>query len=314
MKKEELQTSEMQQAFILAQPLQKKYKEYVRTLFVPYEEIVQENLHSKFLACFDGNESSSLAKDFNDVVNTTEAFFLKNEKPVIDLSINEIYDLPYPEGVNKKLYFHIANKVMNVTMKGVGKGEVLLNFAFGNETKKSDKHKDNVVLSLNNEEMIVECKNGNATYKANKQSNFRIIDKLLNSLYGGVSGEQFRCDDLNTTSVYLEKLYPVMDLQERNKILDFWKDSAERSVDKVLSRKVFITSKVMKQYQNIDNHDVVIHSGQDVEKQKMKFAVIADNSDLEFLITNFNCRPQTKRGGGTQAVGDGYCDINLNIS
>lgn len=314
MKKEDLQTSEMQQAFILAQPLQTKYKKYVRTLFDPYKEVISANLHSKFLACFDGVEASSLAKDFNDVLNTTEAFFLKNGKPVIDLSKNEIHNLSYPEGVNKRLYFFIANKVMNVTMKGIGKGEVLLNFAFGNLTKKSDKHQDNVVVSLNNEEMIVECKNGNATYKANKKSNFRIIDKLLDSLYQGISGEQFRCDDLNKTSVYLEKLYPDMDLQVQKDILNFWKHSAERSVDKEWSRKVYITSKILKEYQSIDKHDVIIHSQQDTGKQKMQFAVIADNSDLEFLITNFKCRPQTKRGGGTQAVGDGYCDIELNLS
>lgn len=316
MKKEDLQTSEMQQAFTLAQPFQAKYKKYVRTLFKKhgYDEIIPKPLHSKLLDCFDGMESCQFAKDFNDVLNTTEAFFLKYDKPVIDLSVNKIYDLPYPKGVNKKMYFLLANKVMNVTMKGVGKGEVLINFAFGNSVEKSDKHQDNVVINLDGKQKVVECKNKNATYKANKKSNFRIIDELLDNLYGGVSGEQFRCDDLGAITAYVAMLYPDMAPKDQQDIIKFWQDSKDEGVNKERFRRVFISSKIMKEYQTIDNHDVVIHSSQNVQKQKMQFAVIADNSDLEFIITNFECKPQLKRGGGTQAVGDGYCDIELKLA
>lgn len=314
MKKEDLQTSEMQQAFVLAQPFQTKYKKYVRTFFKEYEEVVPKPLHSNFLDCFDGMESCQIAKDFNDVLNTTEAFFLKDDKPIIDLSKNKIYDLPYPKGVNKKMYFLIANKVMNVTMKGVGKGEVLLNFVFGNAVKKTDKHKDNVVLDLDGRQKVIECKNKNASYKANRKSNFRIIDELLDSLYGGISGEQFRCDDIGAITTYVTRLYPDMALKDRQDIIKFWQDSKDRSIDKETSRRVYITSKIMKEYQTIDNHDVVIHSSQSTQKQKMQFAVIADSSDLEFIKENFDCRPQLKRGGGTQAVGDGYCDVKLKLS
>ena len=44
----------------------------------------------------------------------------------------------------------------------------------------------------------------------------------------------------------------------------------------------------------------------------MSVVIINDFSDIEELGKRFKYFPQTSRGGGTQALGDGYTDANIN--
>jgi len=205
-----------------------------------------------------------------------------------------------PELRDNQTWNNMLQALVSVTMKGVGVGEMFLTLAHPNA--KYDGAKD---LVIDNKE--IECKKTQGgCLKGNEKSNHRVIDRLRNEL-----------DLPHERGQKLEDVYQRLAKFPKTTQEYFWKtlypDFTDVDILTLMSLDENIEQArfkhgltVLKAYRDIDNFDALLLVS-DEEDPDITF--ITDFKDEAFLKENIKFDPKLRRGGDTNAVGDGYVVI-----
>jgi len=225
-----------------------------------------------------------------------------------------IYDI-VPELKNNGTFKAIAKRLTNVRMKGVGVAEILLHLLY----KDSDfnfEH-DFVVGDMNGE--IKKFEGG--CLKSTKIANFRQTDKSLKLYFDNHDFFQSHKKAIVNENIqwwtnngsedrvrgYLSEVYPMLD----NNQLDTWVDMFLNNIGSPKRLNYLIGKEIYKLYQKIDTFDFFVLTK---PSKNLDVIFISDVDDEDFIMKNVSFRVMGRRGGDTNAVGDGYAKIKgVNI-
>ena len=214
-----------------------------------------------------------------------------------------IFDI-VPSLTNNKTFRAIAQDLTNVKMKGVGVGEILLhllykgsNFSFEHDFEVSS--------------MYGELKKfDGGCLKATPDSNFRIVDEAREKYLGdrdffllnNKDNKEFVSNNNIDVAGYISAVYPTL-----NGSTDSWVDVFTKNLDNPQKLNMEIGKKIYKVYQEIDGFDFFVL----VKPTKnLDVIIINDVDDEDFVSKNVKFKVKAKRGGDTNAVGDGYAVIS----
>lgn len=290
--------------------IHKAYHEYYSSLLKPYLSSIPEDLHDKVYSVFDSLQSKT--DNLESLINIINFALGQTDKLTLYKKCNNILNLGdfFPSGLDKNLFYDLCDKMYNVSKKGVGKGEILVRFLLGNTIEASGQKRDLTVHLGDGSLAGLEIKAETASYKNVKDSSFRILDALNKNLF--VPGENyFNTVNQAKSLLYLSKVHPNFLPQECDKLNEIYSSTVRfPEKERVKLRKLYISSAVMSSYKRIDGHDFVLAIKKDEENKNFIFTMIADTSDVKFIFEQMDLRPQLARGGGVQALGDGYVDGN----
>lgn len=225
-----------------------------------------------------------------------------------------IYDI-VPELKNNGTFKAIAERLTNVRMKGVGVAEILLHLLY----KDSDfnfEH-DFVVSGLNGE--IKKFEGG--CLKSISIANFRQTDDSLKKYFD--NHDFFHSHNKTTINEniqwwtnngsedkvrgYLSEVYPMLD----NDQLNTWVDMFLNNLGSPKRLNYLIGKEIYKLYQKIDTIDFFVLTK---PSKNLDVIFISDVDDEDFILKNVSFRVMGRRGGDTNAIGDGYAKIKgVNI-
>lgn len=204
---------------------------------------------------------------------------------------------------NNKTWAHMLQPLVNVTMKGVGVGEMFLTLAHPQAVY--DSAKDLVI-----ENKVMECKKDQGgCLKGNEKSNHRVVDRLRRELGLAKQGKSER----------LEVVYQAIFELPMDKQAYFWKSLYPKFTNEQIKSLMSLNGNdinearfahgvaVLHTYKNIDDFDALLLIS-DEEKPNITF--IGNFKDETFMKNNIKFTPKLWRGGDTNAVGDGYVVIS----
>jgi hypothetical protein len=198
-----------------------------------------------------------------------------------------------------KCWQSLYPKLLTVTQKGTGEGEVLVSFIF--KDVKNVKDQD-----INASGMHVEAKVKTANIKAHgrEYQKKRTTNKAAeacgwvknNKRYMGLWDEE----DLSNIKKYLEAVYFRWD-----------KDRVGRVAAKILELdkrqgSQYLGMEILSDYRECDGFELYIH----IEPKTGKIVVIGDFDDKEFISDHLRFSVPL-RGNSTQALADGYASVNV---
>lgn len=225
-----------------------------------------------------------------------------------------IYDI-VPELKNNGTFKAIAERLTNVRMKGVGVAEILLHLLY-KDSDFTTEH-DFVVSGSNGE--IKKFEGG--CLKSTSTANFRQTDKSLNKYFDNHDFFQSHKKATIKENIqwwttngsedkvrgYLSEVYPMLD----NNQLDTWVDMFLNNIGDPKRLNHLIGKEIYKLYQKIDTFDFFVLTK---PSKDLDVIFISDVDDEDFIIKNVSFRVMGRRGGDTNAVGDGYAKIKgVNI-
>ena len=206
-----------------------------------------------------------------------------------------------PDLKDNKTWAALLPRLSNVTMKGVGPGEMLLSFILNAEF---DTTKDLLVDGRS-----IECKKSSGgCLKGNKAANFRVIDELRKK-YGIEKAQK---------SERAEGFYSLLlGLSPRGRE-GFWNEFYPEMCKDRIEKLMSVTDQNIKEASFIHGHVVLLEYMKIDEidsyllindEEVPKITHIVDPTDEEFLKKHVKFSPKVHRGGDTNAVGDGYAVI-----
>ena len=204
--------------------------------------------------------------------------------------------------------------MLEISNKGKGKAELLsLMILKGAVPSIGD---EDVSVSTEDKSRHIEVKAGNATLKGTSDASLRALDAYLDEYYPGRrkvrgSAAQFETDDISLVEKMLECVYELDDAAEQ-RIIGCYAETVKLPMkEKIHERKQAVGFEIMRKYKLIDGFDTLMFFKP--HERGISVCVINDISldNKKKICDNINFKPQTKRGGGTQAVGDGYTDAEL---
>jgi hypothetical protein len=206
--------------------------------------------------------------------------------------------------------------MLEISNKGKGKAELLsLMILKGAAPSIGD---EDVSVSIKDKNSHIEVKADNATLKGTPDASLRVLDAYLDEHYPGQrkvrgSAAQFETDDISLVEKMLECVYELDD-NAGKRILECYAETAKLPMkEKIHERKQAVGFEIMRKYKLIDGFDTLMFFKS--HERGIHVCVINDISldNKKEICDNINFKPQTKRGGGTQAVGDGYTDAELRL-
>ena len=217
----------------------------------------------------------------------------------------------HPDMKNNNSFKKLCSALLRVTKKGVGQGEVLLcvadpNFAWAASTRAD-------LLYGNRTLCEVKSVSNKASIKANQNASFRVADQAL---HDRVFGKKLKIKQIakaphDQQHKFFEALHP--EFYDFNRYDDIFKqvDRAAALGGRQPERKLkdLIGFEILKNYKKLEDFQNLIcfrKKGNSIE-----FVNIVDFDDSAFISENIKFSLQVWRGGGAQAVGDGYADIEL---
>jgi len=198
----------------------------------------------------------------------------------------------------------VCHTLWNISNKGIGKGELLSAFLFGNSVK-VDSTRDCGFRDGNAEERIAEIKAENATLKGTRSARKDVIDSLNEEL--SLVGPIFDEDCLHIVKEFFE-IINNMSVANQEELVKAWSSLTPAE------RKQRVGAMIHQNYQEIDGFGSYCHWSYDGKNDNFQLVIVNDwqNPSTKELERRFKYSPQTKRGGCTQAVGDGYTDAQIN--
>lgn len=297
---------------MLIEPVRKRTIDIVgsKSLETDINSFWQDTVLSKICRSGEGDRIGEFASAIGDQANLIEL-------PAGNHYFEDILDA-LPEGSrlrNFKCVRDLIPKLFNLSSKAVGKGEVALAVLLA-AAEKAGKHVDLAVRQGGTVKKI-EVKAENASCKATDNSSFRAIDKQLDRLWPDApegrtfAGIQFWDNDLQKVEEYLRSVYVKFDQSRIDDMLLFYENTSHMEIaERKEERKKHLGCHILEMYQKLDEFDImlVLRTRKDGH---ISVLALNDLSDFSFVKKHLSLRPQSKRGGGTQAVGDGYCDLIL---
>jgi len=231
---------------------------------------------------------------------------LSDESKKFDISSlmgkNSVHHLPslHSELADNKCWSQeMYPKILVVTQKGTGEGEVMLSLIF--KDVKNVKDQD-----INASGIHVEAKVKAASIKAHgcEHNAIRTTNDAAEAC-GWVKGNKpimglFEEEDLSIIKKYLEWVYFRWD-----------EDRLERVAAKILELdkrqgSQYLGMEILCDYRECDGFELYIH----IEPKTGKIVVIGDFDDKEFISDHLRFSVPL-RGNSTQALADGYASVNV---
>jgi len=239
---------------------------------------------------------------------TIKAFNIPSELPIYPLdcdycetTLEEM--LPSHSRLKNNIAFEkLCIVLYDISNKGIGKGEVLSAFLFRNSVS-VDSGRDGGFSCTKGRIKTAEIKAERASLKGTESARKDVIDSLNKELLKGTI--IFDEESPDTISEYFKRLDNIS-VANREKLVKDW---LSLTADE---RKQMVGAMIHQRYQEIDEFDSYAHWRKDKKNNTLSVVIINDFSDIEELGKRFKYFPQTSRGGGTQALGDGYTDANIN--
>lgn len=245
-------------------------------------------------------------------IEVLEQMSCNEKRPKYEHLPTGIYDRGalYPSLRDNEVFKEFFSSVYNQSIKGLGKGELLLTILFS-DVVKGNGSDDHTIGSYSEE-----TKTDKATCKGNEKSSYRIID-ALNEEYGlkkqigytksGRPQYENRCiwhiDNKKEVRSYFQKLGNIT--VELDSLLKVWDNNTPEQ------RKQLIGCRIFRKYQAIGGWRYYTHYHENKKTGEIKIAIIKEFDD-DTLLRYLKFSPQTMRRGCTQAVGDGYTDTQVN--
>tara|TARA_Y100000296_G_scaffold81052_1_gene107442 strand:- start:10853 stop:11761 length:909 start_codon:yes stop_codon:yes gene_type:complete len=206
----------------------------------------------------------------------------------------------FPSLVNNKTYQKLYPKLINVRTKGIGIGELFLTFIL-----KDGQFDSSVDLQLGDGSWEVKNSKTGGCIKGNKNTQLRVVDDLVKKYFDGmnpfqISGTDSRLIwDSDTVWNFTRKLWPELSEDQVDTRTDIFLNSGKNPH----LRNQRVGHDILKSYQEIDEWTGLVL----IDDEDAIFLV--DVEDTEFVDQNLKLTVQGKRGGDTNAVGDGYGKI-----
>lgn len=273
------------------------------------EDVIYNTAFAIHCKTYDGFEMISTLLDEENLPTMPKGKLSK-------MDILDMFPEDHPLSRNKT-FEQFQHTMYEISNKGKGKGELLLSMVIRGATT-STGDEDVTISQENGTDMHVEVKAGNATLKGTPDASRRAIDAFLDEYFPGErmkrgSSPQFETDDLDLVEKMLTSLYGFDDGICENVLNCYNRTSRLPNKEKIKERKQAVGFEIMRRYKVIDGFDVLAFLKP--HKGGISICVINDFSldNKKNICDNINFKPQTKRGGGTQAVGDGYTDAELRL-
>ena len=202
---------------------------------------------------------------------------------------------------DNKTFLALFPKLINVRTKGKGVGELFLTLVLRNG--RFDSSTD---LLLGNDSWEVKNGKTGGCIKGNENPQWRIVDDLVKKYFHGInpfrtSGTVGRIQIWNPDIVrnFFRELYPNLSEEQVDLRTDTFLDCEGNP--HLLNQSIGLH--LVKSYQEIDDwKGLILIDSEDV-------IFLSDLEDREFIDKNIKLVVQGKRGGDTNAVGDGYGKI-----
>jgi len=229
---------------------------------------------------------------------------LRGKNTVLDL-----FSL-HPDLADNKCWQSLCPKLLTVTQKGIGEGEVMLGLILQDVNRVKDQ-------DINASGVHAEIKNKSANIKAHGcEHNARRttndaaeacgwVDparkaKNGRNLYRGLYQGLFEEEDLSIIKKYLELVYFRWD-----------EDRVERVAAKILALdetqgSQYLGMEILSDYRECDGFELYLH----IEPKTGKIVVIGDFDDKEFISEHLEFKIPL-RGLSTQALADGYASVKV---
>jgi len=212
---------------------------------------------------------------------------------------DSFFETNFPSIYSNRVFRHFSETMYNMKQKNYGAGEALLAM-FYDDIEQAGKIGDFV---LGKKHLEVKSVVSSASLKAHGNSSFRPSNEAFKRLYGAKQNglHQFWNGSLDTFKEFCKILYPQFSEELVEEIHSLNDDTKCRQ---------HLGLHVLNEYKKIDKFDnliVVKPSG----NGDISFLNIADFNSGDFIKDNIRFTPVLYRGRGTQALGDGYVDIQL---
>lgn len=265
-------------------PTQHKKIKIIETLHNTFTEAGWYN-HSKYgdgLVIFDV---------LNDP-DCVDASFLQQNKRT------SMYEL-IPALKENQTWKYMLPRLNGVRQKGYGIGELLLTLILCDSRFSYKKD-----LTVGTQDF--ECKKlDGGCMKATPDASFRITDEARNKYLDGKSPYD---EDHSPSALYnfYKTVYPHFSDTFITGVVEKLRNGGA-----CINVKSDLGKEIYKSYQKIDGFAGILLIG---DSPALEIISVIDVEDTQFMTDNVAFTPQTKRGGDTNAVGDGYCKIRgINI-
>jgi hypothetical protein len=236
----------------------------------------------------DGIELIDVLLDRDNLPNAPT----KNKK----IKISELF----PHLKNNKTFLALFPKLINVRTKGKGVGELFLTLILRN-----GRFDPSVDLQLGNDSWEVKNAKTGGCIKGNENSQFRLVDDLVERYFDGKNPFQTKGKDsrvvwdLDTVWNFSRELWPDLSEDQIDDRTEIFLECGENAY----LRNQRVGHDLLKSYQEIDEwKGLILIDSEDV-------IFLSDLEDVEFVDENVKLVVRGKRGGDTNAVGDGYGKI-----
>tara|TARA_R110000868_G_scaffold345321_1_gene606420 strand:- start:49 stop:978 length:930 start_codon:yes stop_codon:yes gene_type:complete len=206
----------------------------------------------------------------------------------------------HPELANNLAWKALFPKLLQVTQKGTGAGEIVLKMILKDVRKEKDQ-------DVNASGIHIEIKTKNASIKAHgkERQSFRMTNEatkecgwLVKPRYSklGIWEEK----DLSLISKYISKVYDDWSIDVVNdvakKVLSMAPDEAEQ----------YFGGLILDRYRACDGFEMYVH----MDERNGEAVVVSDFTDKDFILDNLKFTV-TRRGNSTQALADGYAGASV---
>jgi hypothetical protein len=215
-------------------------------------------------------------------------FLFQNQRASLKSRIPALKD-------NKTWQNTLLPRLVRVRQKGTGVGELLLSFMIPGVEYRAGKD-----LVVNNKSFELKSLMKQGCMKATNESGFRATDKARKDILNGKDPLE---DEVTEEQRYefFKEIWPNIDKGTIKNLV-----AARRNLSKK-AYKNYIGGEIYKSYQKIDGFDSILLV--DENPDTLDIISIVDIRDTNFINDNVIFTPMFRRGGDTNAVGDGYCKI-----
>ena len=208
-----------------------------------------------------------------------------------------------PQLFNNFVFQDVKSAMFDIKQKGFGGGEFLQSLLASGFKESNGKKGDGQINGKSNE---LKSGTSSSSIKAHPDASHQPTNDLWIQIYGGHNSGQSNKQIWNGTKqqfhAFCSQLYTYF--YDKAIFDEIWKQPTIRDKEQLLGYYILTLG-----YVKIDN--IGIMGMMAPTKKDLKVVCINDFSQKKFILDNIHFKPVMCRGGGTQALADGYCDIKF---
>jgi len=251
---------------------------------------VQDSGYVSHIRTGDGFEMLSILMDEETKLDAREWHGTNTVTSIAEL---------HPQLANNGCWQLLLPKLMKVSQKGTGQGEVVLSLILKSVTRAKDQDINASGLHLEAKDKTANIKAHGREHQSFRQTNASAKQagwrKDNGKLYQGI----FEESSLATITQYLEEVYFNWPPERVKRVAQYIHDHDTNEGNQYLGTEILFD------YRAVDNFDLYLHFSNDG-----RLLILGDFEDRRFISENLKFRVPL-RGNSTQALADGYASAQL---